>query len=431
MATELNPVAAEQTGVSQKFTSLKQIVRNGFCIGCGLCAWAAPKAEIQMRPNQQGHLRPVPTRPPTDVETQTILALCPGVTVKRAAPEGRDVSRNPVWGDALRVVRGHATDAGLRFRASSGGVMTAVNRHLLGAGEVAFVLQVIPHPDKPFGSVAAICRNQTELDAAGGSRYGSCAPLLSLPEALALGEPFAVSLKPCDVAAIENLKRHDARARRLIVFTQAMFCGSVPGFNSTRIFFERRGIDLDKQQPVSFRWRGEGCPGPTRAVMPRGTVLSGTYREMWVDNPWTTQFRCKMCPDSIGLQADLAVGDDWQGGAPTGEDDGWNTAIAHTETGLRVLNACEAAGAVQLCDVEVGHLDAVQPHQVRLRRHLAARLAACKAAGLPVPDFTGLDLDECARDVGTEALEREYTGTLDRLRAGHGDEEQPADYGGA
>ena len=382
-----------------------------------------------MRPNGHGHLRPVPARSPTAEEEQKILALCPGVTVKHTRNDDRDIPCDPVWGAVFRVVRGHATDAGLRFRASTGGVMTAINRHLLRTGEVAFVLQVIPDPDKPFGSLAAVCRSEAELDAAGGSRYGSCASLLSLPDALNLGEPFAVSLKPCDIAAIENLKRHDPRARNLIRFTQAMFCGSVPSFGSTRGFFEQRGVDLEREQPVSFRWRGEGCPGPTRAVMPGGAVLEGTYAEMWVDNPWTTQFRCKVCPDSIGLQADLAVGDDWEGGAPDGEDDGWNAAIAHTETGLRILNACEAEGAVRLYDAEVRHLDTVQPHQVKLRRHLAARLAACATAGLPAPDFTGLELESCAREVDAEELGREYAGTLKRLRAGHGDEAQAADYG--
>ena len=277
----------------QKFTSLEQIVRNGFCIGCGLCAWAAPSAEIQMRPNGHGHLRPIPARPPMPEEENKILALCPGIVVSGARRENPDAPRDPVWGTAMRVVRGHATDAGLRFRASSGGVMTAINRHLLRSGEVAFVLQVIPDPNQPFGSLAAVCRNQADLDAAGGSRYGSCAPLLSLPEALGLDEPFAVSLKPCDIAAVENLKRHDPRARNLIRFTQAMFCGSVPGFDGTKLFFERRGVNLDREQPVSFRWRGEGCPGATRAVMPRGTVLSGTYAEMWWIIPGPRSFAAR------------------------------------------------------------------------------------------------------------------------------------------
>ena len=420
--------------MTQPFTALEQIVRNGFCIGCGLCAWAAPGAEIEMRPNEDGHLRPVPARPPSADEMQKILTLCPGVSVTHRRADGaedQNSRHDPVWGTLLRVVRGHATHPDVRFRASSGGVMTAVNRHLLRTGEVAFVLQVIPDPHQPFGSLAAMCRSEAQLDATGGSRYGSCASLLSLPDALALGEPFAVSLKPCDIAAIQNLKAHDPRARALIRFTQAMFCGSVPSFSSTRGFFQQRGVDLNAQQPVSFRWRGEGCPGPTRAVMPDGTVLQGTYAEMWVDNPWSTQFRCKVCPDSIGLQADLAVGDDWEGGAPEAEDDGWNAAIAHTATGLRILNACESEGSLRLYDADVARLDAVQPHQVRLRRHLAARLAACTTAGLPTPAFTGLQIEDCAREVAAEALGREYAGTLARLRAGHGDEAQAADYGAA
>lgn len=403
------------------FTSLDDIVSGGFCIGCGLCAAVAPKAGIEMRLSPERNLRPEPARPLDQMELDKVLKTCPGVTLRGPFtaddPESDPmVPMDPVWGAARRVARGHATDAETRFRASTGGIMTAINRHLLRTREVAFVLQVAPDPNDAFGSVVRVCRTEADLMTHGGSRYGTSAPLKTIMDVLALGEPFSVSLKPCDIAGLNNLRAQDARARDLIRFTQAMFCGTVPSFGSTRAFFERRGLSLDDQHPVSFRWRGEGCPGPTRAEMPDGNVLEGTYNELWVDNPWTTQFRCKICPDAVGLQADLAVGDDWPGGAPIGEDAGWNALIAHTETGLRILNAAEAAGDLNLIDVDIRHLDAVQPHHVKLRREVAARLAACETAGLPRLEFADLGLERTAAQACPDALGVAYAGTLDRLR---------------
>ncbi len=414
------------------FGSLEEVVSNGFCIGCGLCAAVAPGAGIRMVPApRHEHLRPVPSRPLTDGEQEQVLATCPGVRVSGPfVGDARD-GMDSIWGEHRRVARGYATDSDLRFRASSGGAMTAVNRFLLRTGEVGFVLQTEPSPGNALGTLAAICHDEESLMLAGGSRYATSAPLEAIRQALDLGQPFAVSLKPCDISGLRNLQRVDRRARDLIRFTQAMFCGTVPSLFASRAFLERRGIDMAADPPEEFRWRGEGCPGPTKAVMSDGRVFKGTYNELWDENPWTTQFRCKICPDAIGLCADLAVGDDWPGGLPQGEDDGWNAVIAHTVNGLRILDACEEAGDLTLFDVDVRHLDSVQPHHVRLRQGLSTRLAACAAAGLPEPEFHDLALDDCAAAFGADKRDQEYQGTLRRLMAGHGDEDQLADYGAA
>ena len=414
------------------FASLDEVVSNGFCIGCGLCAAAAPSAKIRMVPAAgHEHLRPVPSRPLTDDEQGRIIATCPGVTVSGPFVDAPHNGMDSIWGENRRVARGHASDPDLRFRASSGGVMTAINRFLLRSGEVSFILQTKPDPHDALSTVAAICRDEESLMRGGGSRYATSAPLATVGQVLDLGEPFAVSLKPCDISGLRNLQRLDHRARDLIRFTQAMFCGTVPSLFASRAFFDRRGIDMATDPPEEFRWRGEGCPGPTRAVMSDGRVFEGTYNELWDENPWTTQFRCKICPDAIGLCADLAVGDDWPGGLPRGEDDGWNALIAHTETGLRILETCEAAGDLTLFDVDVRHLDGVQPHHVRLRRGLSARLSACAAAGIPAPEFHDLALCDCASAVSAEERSREYQGTLRRLMDEHGDDDQLADYGTA
>ena len=86
-----------------------------------------------------------------------------------------------------------------------------------------------------------------------------------------------------------------------------------------------------------------------------------------------------------------------------------------------MLAECEAAGAIVLEDAEPSLLDETQPHHVRQRRHLAARLAAIPAAGLPQPDFRDLGLPECAAASSPRELGREFAGTLERIRALPGD----------
>lgn len=402
------------------FRSLKEIVDNGFCIGCGLCKSIAPKSAIEMRPAPHGHLRPHPTGKPDEAEEQNILNLCPGININGPFAASTGTEFDDIWGECRRIARGYASDKALRFAASSGGMMTAINRHLLRTGRVNFILQAESAPDDPYASVAAICRSDDELMAAGGSRYASAATLSTIMDILALGEPFAVSMKPCDIAGVRNLQREDERARNLIRFTQTMFCGMVPSVSALEGFFARRNLDFHKDRPTSFRWRGNGCPGPTIAEMPDGTILEGTYNELWNENHWTSQFRCKLCPDAIGLQADIATGDDWRGSVPAGEDEGWNALVAHTEIGLEILNECEASGEIELFESDLAHLADVQPHHVRLRREMKSRLIGCAEMGLPAPEFENLALDNCDRQLRVSAREKAIQGTKERIGKGHG-----------
>ena len=427
-------IDAGDAHVSHGFGSLADIVDNGYCIGCGLCVPLAPAGRIEMVEASNGHRRPVAAAPIPGDQEQAILRHCPGVNITgpfAAEPPVPAWPSNPVWGAEARVATGWASDPALRRRASTGGVMSAINTHLLRSGRVAFVLQVAPDPNDALHSVPVMIDDPDDLLGGAQSRYASCSPLEAVGRALDRREPFAVSLKPCDVAGVRNLQRTDERARNQIVFTQSMFCGTVPGRSDSLAMLARRGIDPSApgSSPVTFRWRGEGCPGATVAQLADGTRVTATYNELWNDNPWTTQFRCKVCPDAVGLQADVATGDSWDGGVPAGESMGTNVVIAHTELGAEILAECEAAGALTLDDVEPTVLDATQPHHVVLRQTWMSRVAGATVGGLPAPSFTHLAAAETAAQLHADRHAAVFAGALDRVRAGHADERDTPDYG--
>ncbi|WP_137701775.1 Coenzyme F420 hydrogenase/dehydrogenase, beta subunit C-terminal domain [Marimonas lutisalis] len=407
------------------FRTLEDIIDNGFCIGCGLCKALAPGAVITMVESENGHLRPRASNPIQTEQEAAIMRLCPGINIH--GPFGKTMGdADPVWGAVKRVARGHAADPDTRFRAAAGGIMTALSQFLVESGRVSKVLQVRADPENAVASRPVANRDAESVLASSGSRYATCATLERLPDILAEGEPIAVAMKPCDIAAIRNLQAENERARKLIVCTIALFCGTVPSLEASDDFLARRG--LTRNDIVEFRWRGHGCPGPTYARTADGREFEGAYREFWVDNHWTTQFRCKICPDAVGLQADIATGDAWPGGWPKGEDDGWNMLIAHTEVGEHLLADCEAAGKIWLEDSDIEFVSDTQPHHVSLRRALAARLAAGRIAGLPEPNFSDLGLNACAAGLDPDTLAKNFAGTLRRIRAGQGDEAVKADY---
>jgi coenzyme F420 hydrogenase subunit beta len=165
-----------------------------------------------------------------------------------------------------------------------------------------------------------------------------------------------------------------------------------------------------------FRYRGYGNPGLTRVETRDGRAFELTYQDLWEDEAkWMIQPRCKICPDAIGLEADIAASDVWPGGSPAGEDDGFNGIIVRTARGLELYEAAVAAGALTIdSSATYADFDRFQPHQVRKRRAVWARLKALKASGKPVPQVTNLGLEDCARQSTLRENLAEYRGARHR-----------------
>jgi coenzyme F420 hydrogenase subunit beta len=118
----------------------------------------------------------------------------------------------------------------------------------------------------------------------------------------------------------------------------------------------------------------------------------------------------------VGESADIAISDVWPGGGPSGEDAGFNGFIARTERGAALLRrAVEARALTLVGDMDFRDFDEVQPHQVRKKQAITARLAALDDAGFPVPDYRDLRLDAAAATATAEDRRKNYEGMRDRL----------------
>jgi coenzyme F420 hydrogenase subunit beta len=329
-----------------------------------------------------------------------------------------------IWGPAARIVKGHAADPGVRFNGSAGGVLSALAIYLLESRRVDFILHVAASAEQPMRTKRQLSFDRAQVMAAAGSRYGPAAPLVDFTQLLDKGRPFAFVGKPCDVAAVRNLAKQDPRVDRVVRYVLAFVCGGASEFAKTRDLVE--GFGLAEEEVSLLRYRGLGNPGLTRVEAKDGRAFSTTYRELWRDEgKWMLQFRCKICADAIGELADIAVSDVWPNGEPKGEDAGYNGLIARTPKGQALLDDAVRAGAlVTIEEMDFRDLDTVQPHQVRKKQAIAARLAAMRDAGAAFPSFSRLRLAEAAETADDDAQRADYSGM--RRRLDEGDNLEPA-----
>jgi coenzyme F420 hydrogenase subunit beta len=403
----------------QQPLSVQAIVDAGLCVGCGLCKSIAGDERIRIEMSADGIEVPQTNGPIDDQTLRLINAVCPGLraegpTREAASPEAR---WDTIWGPAIAMAKGYAGDADIRFQASAGGGLSALAIHLLESGEVDFILHVTASQRRPMRTEAHLSFDQAQVLKGAGSRYGPAATLIDLVGLLDRGRPFAVVAKPCDLSAIANLARHDPRVDELIRYRLCLVCGGASAFTKTLDLVE--GFGLSEEEVTLLRYRGYGNPGRTRIESRDGRAFELTYNDLWAEEGnWRLFFRCKICADPIGEVADIAVSDVWPGGGPTGEDAGFNGFIARTERGAALLRNAAAAGALTLVEeLDFRDFDRFQPHQVRKKQAITARLAAMRDAGLPAPEYPNLRLDEAAATASESFREENYRGMLSRLKA--------------
>ena len=398
--------------------TLEEIVGNGLCIGCGLCRSIAGRDQIDLVMTPQGRERPLVRRPLERADLERINAVCPGTRIGGTDTAACNTAmHDTVWGAAERLSIGYARDPLVRFRGSTGGVLTALGQFLLSSSRVNFVLHVGASRSAPMRSERRLSFDAAAVLDGAGSRYGPVAVLTDFCEILERAEPFALIAKPCDVTAVRNLGRIDARVDRYMRYALTLVCGGASDLRKSAEVLQH--FRIHESELALFRYRGHGNPGLTRIETKDGRAFELTYQQLWEDeSKWMIQPRCRICPDAIGLEADIAASDVWPGGSPTGEDAGFNGIVVRTARGLELYEAAVAAGALTIDhSATYADFDRFQPHQVRKRRAVWARLKALQVTGKPVPQVTNLGLEDCARQNTLRENLAEYRGARGRAGA--------------
>ncbi|MEM7115272.1 MAG: Coenzyme F420 hydrogenase/dehydrogenase, beta subunit C-terminal domain [Chloroflexota bacterium] len=399
--------------------SIAEVVTSGLCIGCGLCE-AITNGRSRMTMTPYGSLRPTPVDQFTSEEEAQLLAACPGVVVEPRVKTA--VFTDPIWGSYSSMRYAWAGNPDIRFRAATGGVLTALGVHLVRSGQAKFVLHVGSDPERPLRNRWVMSETVESVIANAGSRYAPTAPLAGLLTALERNEPFAIIAKPCDLNAVHRYAQLDPRVDELCVARLTMVCGGQSRLKKSLAVLDEYGVAEDEL--TLFRYRGYGNPGLTRLETKDGRAFEKTYLELWEDEAsWELETRCKVCPDALGEAADIAAADVWPGGGPTGEDAGFNGIIVHSEAGEQLVASAVAAGDLILGDaITPRQFDGLQPHQVRKKEALVARFAGMAEAGLPIMKTDGLRVEALANEA---VWDREKAGTMERVQNGRFTEPLP------
>ena len=192
-----------------------------------------------------------------------------------------------------------------------------------------------------------------------------------------------------------------------------------------------RQLGIQPSALTALRYRGLGCPGPTR-IETAEEVRELHYLDFWGEDAtaWHLPFRCKICPDGIGEAADIAASDTWHGGSPSREesenDPGVNGVVARTAAGVELLAAAARAGAVVIeRDIAPDTMSIYQPHQMRKKYTAYDRHLGMGDEGRIVPKTARLRIKALAEEFPAATRNAQREGTRERIRNGKASEPTP------
>ncbi|MFC5869319.1 Coenzyme F420 hydrogenase/dehydrogenase, beta subunit C-terminal domain [Aquincola agrisoli] len=371
-----------------------------------------------MRIDAAGFARPIVLRPISDEDHRKIVSICPGISLVHESSTPAGVDYHPIWGPVKKLAAGYARDTRVRHRASSGGLLSAMLVHLLESRKVDYVLHIRVSADDPFRNDAVISSTANDVLLGAGSRYAPASPVALLGTALKMNGKFAFVGKPCDVAAVRRLLVIRPELQDRVPYLLSFMCAGTPSIIGTHEVIKQLG--LGQKIIKSFRYRGDGWPGLTKAEALDGTVASMDYNTSWgqILNRHL-QLRCKICPDGTGEFADVVCADAWygKGGYPDfAEREGRSLLITRTARGGQLVK--EAADSIVLEPFGIDDLRQIQPYQFHRKASIVARIAAMRLFGRRVPRYTGLHLRRAMWHIRPFQLLREFLGTGKRVIGG-------------
>ena len=316
---------------------VESVVKNDNCVGCGLCSNLFGNC-YGMQLSEKGFYRPQKLKENKEENlNEEFKKLCPGIIRRQILPNDENIS---IWGKYERMLTTFSSDEDIRYKAATGGSLTATLLYLLNSKIVDGVLQVKANKKQAYIAQYDISTTKEEIIECLGSRYEPCFMFAKLNAIKSFEGKLAVVGKPCDIATLRRYAEQYNLNDKIYCYI-TFLCGGTPSINATLDILNENGIKKD--EITDLKYRGEGWPGYFKANSGKDELIKVSYVDSWARKlSKKIQNACKICTDGIGEMADIVFGDAWNldenGKINFEESDGVNITITRNKLGNEIID---------------------------------------------------------------------------------------------
>lgn len=208
----------------------------------------------------------------------------------------------------MKTYIGYAKDENLRWRATSGGVGSAILRYLFDTKQVQTAL-AFDYDEKSLQYVPKLIYSYEEYQPVGSIYHEIDLPRFIKSNLDKIKGAFACFCLPCQAKTI----RYYVQSAGHVCFVIGLVCSSQQSFEATEYLLKR--IHVRKEEVACIQYRGNGWPSGIQIRLKNGS-------EKFVPNGnslWTQIFhsrlfvmpRCLRCKNTLNTYADISIADPW------------------------------------------------------------------------------------------------------------------------
>ncbi|MBS7287768.1 MAG: Coenzyme F420 hydrogenase/dehydrogenase, beta subunit C-terminal domain [Candidatus Freyarchaeota archaeon] len=325
---------------------MKPLSWNKLCSGCGTCVIFCPKG-IEMVLDPRSNYTPILKNECSFCDVCN--TVCPtsdiigGVTSKR--------NYNELIGRYVNSYIGYSKRRDIRWRASSGGLVTALLMFMLESNIIDGVLAVRMEGLRPVPFIAG---SSKELLMAMGSKYLPVPLNAKLRNLLDIEGRFAVVGLPCHIRGVKKAMSVSRKLQEHILLSVGLFCSRTVSSIGIRTLLHKLRMREDVVEEISFR--GRGWPGKLYVRLRNGDEVFFPYFSYWrplFSTHFFTPTSCMFCSDLTNEEADISAGDPWLPEILGTDRLGTSIAVSRTEIGDEILREAWRAGYIELKEIGI------------------------------------------------------------------------------
>ena len=291
---------------------LKYISHFSNCTGCGTCAGVCPNNALKMKKTPQGTFRPRLSAGCNDCGICKKVCPALGMDLRKHEKElFKENAVEPEIGVIKNCYSGYAVDEEIRFKGSSGGLITAINKYLLNERLVDAILVTKNDIKNPMNTVGFWATNEDEVLESRGSKYTPVPLNVAFSQIPANAQRLAVVGLPCHLWGINLLEKEGYLKGKSIKYRFSLFCGRTP--NTFAIEFILSQLRIPISEIKNIQYRGDGWPSGLKIDTHKEQFFypSGTVWGNVLGSPYFTSSHCYRCPDFFGYLSNISFGDAW------------------------------------------------------------------------------------------------------------------------